>query len=290
MQKVSVLIAAQNTERRTTIRELIQSLGDAAFHVVEAADGVDLCSRAARQRFELVILDQFLEKSDGVLALHTMSKLVKEMRPLFVLLLAGKNQPSLPEFGFPLECSSAEDHSGVIEAWCKKHALTLQKGKPPASNFDTKLVNAFIDSTLKVLETTAQVSSKKEKIFIRDKTSPSGDISAVIPIQSKKQSGSMAISFESKCYLGIVSRMLGEEYKILTPEIADAAAELCSQIFGQAKVTLNGNGYEIKSAIPFIIHEENHCVTHRTDGPCVAVRFSTELGHFIIEANLADTA
>ncbi len=156
------------------------------------------------------------------------------------------------------------------------------------SRFDLTAINVFIVSTVEVLKTMAQIEAKKGTPFIREKDQISGDISAVISIVSENRSGSMAISFSSACYLDIISKMLGEECKEINSENADAAAELCNQIFGMTKKKLNEIGYKIQPAIPSVICGPNHTIKHMKVGPCVAVKFHTAKGDFTIEAILSD--
>lgn len=102
--------------------------------------------------------------------------------------------------------------------------------------------------------------------------------------------GSMAISFKKKTFLGIVNRMLGADYTDIDPEISDAAAELCNQVFGLTKTKLNQQGHEIQPAIPSVITGENHQIKHSTSAPVIAVEYSTEFGPFTIEACMAQRA
>jgi len=287
MSRLCALIAAQTSDRRLRIRDILRETANDSLLIVEAQDGVDACNRASRQFFNFMVIDQELDKRSGIESLRTIQALPKELRPASnFLLLADEREmyliSSLKDLS--VEGCGPEKADENVRSWFQRKMQPVTKNQTPA--FDAKMVNTFIESTLEVLRTTAQISSSKEKIFIRNANMPSGDISAVMQILSSRQCGSMAISFETSCFLAVVNGMLGEKYSEVSPEILDAAAELCSQIFGHAKRTLNENGYEIKPAIPSIISEANHCVEHRATGPCVAVRFSTSAGYFTVEASL----
>jgi len=77
--------------------------------------------------------------------------------------------------------------------------------------------------------------------------------------------------------------MFGETMTELNTEIADAVGELTNMISGQARRELEEVGKVFKAAIPSVITGRNHSITHYTDGPKIAIPFSTENGDFTIE-------
>ncbi|HEY8278455.1 MAG TPA: chemotaxis protein CheX [Bdellovibrionota bacterium] len=284
MGKLNILIAEEKVSRRKTLRDcVVETLPDVS--VVESADGLDAFNKVSRQRFDLVVLNAHLPRRDGLTVMRYLDGVPGELLPRHLAVFCENQLVPLevrglsklkPEFmlaGSPLDSFASFLRARLLPA-------------PPKTqiSYDVNMVNAFIDSTIAVLQANAQVSVTKEKIFLRTNTSPSGDISALVQIDGAKRKGSMAIAFDQSCFLAVANRMLGENYASLCDEINDAAAELCNQIFGQTKKKLNGDGYEIKSAIPSVESKPGHRVTHPVTGPCVAVQFRTELGAFVIEA------
>jgi chemotaxis protein CheX len=156
--------------------------------------------------------------------------------------------------------------------------------KTTKNKVDIEFINPFIDATLKVLSITAGIAAKKEEVFIRKSDQISGDISALIAMNSQEYLGSFAVSFSEKCFLSVVNSMLGENYTAITAEIQDAAAEVCNQIFGMAKKILNENGHTIQPAIPSVISGKSHSIKHTIGGVCIGVKFSTPAGPFQVEA------
>ena len=77
---------------------------------------------------------------------------------------------------------------------------------------EAEFIVPFIEETLIVLKGTCETVATKEKVFLRKGNQISGDISAVVAMNSSKFRGSMAITFEKDCLLGAVVKMLGEEY------------------------------------------------------------------------------
>lgn len=150
---------------------------------------------------------------------------------------------------------------------------------------DVNFILPFVESTLEVLKLTASTPATKDKVYIKTGNEPSGDISAIVPMNSPKFLGSFAISFEETCFLEIVSNMLMEEYSAINEENRDAVGEICNQVFGMAKARMNDEmGLDIAKAIPTVIEGKKHTIKHMIDGKCLTVKFNTMKGSFTIEA------
>ena len=61
---------------------------------------------------------------------------------------------------------------------------------------DVNFINPFIVATLEVLKITANTEAKKDKVFVKPTDSPSGDISAIVSMNSEQFHGSFAVCFE----------------------------------------------------------------------------------------------
>lgn len=130
----------------------------------------------------------------------------------------------------------------------------------------------------------ANVSAVKDFVFIKEDNKNLGDISGLIPISSKTHMGSMAITFPEQVYLKVMSEMLGEECTEINNENKDGVAELCNQIFGNAKALLNKQGYFLDMTIPSVITGQNHEVNHAVKNANVfGVYFKTQFGTFVVE-------
>jgi len=156
------------------------------------------------------------------------------------------------------------------------------------ANVDVRFINPFIEEVLVVLKGTCNTTAEKKEVFVRNGDRMHGDISAVIAMNSSKFHGSMAISFDKACFLGIVEGMLDETYTDINEEIADACGEICNQVFSRARKTLNEQGHDIAQAIPSVIHGANHSIRHLVEGPCIVVKFQTSKGFFFVEAVVGD--
>ncbi|MFA5902534.1 MAG: chemotaxis protein CheX [Desulfobacula sp.] len=147
---------------------------------------------------------------------------------------------------------------------------------------NVKLINPFINATINVLETMAFVTVNAGKPYLKKDNVAVGDVTGVLGLTGIAN-GTISVTFEEKCILTIVSNMFGETMTELNNEIADAVGELTNMISGQARRELEEVGKVFKAAIPSVVTGRNHSITHYTDGPKIAIPFSTESGDFTIE-------
>ena len=147
---------------------------------------------------------------------------------------------------------------------------------------DAKLINPFINATMNVLETMAFVKVKSDKPYLKKDDIAKGDVTGLMGLTGPIN-GTIAVTFDEGSILKIVSNMFGEEIKELNSEVADAVGELTNMISGQARRELEEMGQVFEAAIPSVISGKNHQITHYTDGPKIAIPFTTEGGSFTIE-------
>lgn len=151
---------------------------------------------------------------------------------------------------------------------------------------DATLINPFINATTNVLETMAFVKSKAGKPYLKKDDVAVGDVTGIIGVTGESN-GTISVTFEEGSILKIVSNMFGEEMPELNSEVADAVGELTNMISGQARRELEGIGKIFEAAIPSVISGKGHTIAHYTDGPKIAIPFSTDGGSFTIEVCLA---
>jgi chemotaxis protein CheX len=147
---------------------------------------------------------------------------------------------------------------------------------------DVKLVNPFINATISVLETMAFMDVDAGKPYLKMDDVAVGDVSGILGLTGVAN-GTIAVTFEEKCILTVVSNMFGETMTELNNEIADAVGELTNMISGQARRELEETGKVFKAAIPSVITGKNHSIIHYSEGPKIAIPFNTDNGDFTIE-------
>jgi chemotaxis protein CheX len=148
---------------------------------------------------------------------------------------------------------------------------------------DANFVNPIIDATLHTIETTASITSKALKPYLKKKKTAQGDISVIIAISGDIK-GSISISFTEEIILRIVSNMFGEEMKKMNDEIRDAVGEMGNMVSGQVSTKLATLGKTIKANVSKVLMGDDHIIEHLDRRPVIAMPYKTDNGKFTIEA------
>ncbi|MFH1036338.1 MAG: chemotaxis protein CheX [Pseudomonadota bacterium] len=147
---------------------------------------------------------------------------------------------------------------------------------------NVEIINPFLKATSNVLKTMAFTEAVAGKPYLKKDGPAGGDISGIIGITGETE-GSMSISFTESCICGIVSNMFGESITQINREVEDAVGEITNMISGDARRELAEKGHTLKGAIPSVISGKNHTIKHMSNGPAIAIPFSTAGGPFIVE-------
>ena len=135
-----------------------------------------------------------------------------------------------------------------------------------------------------MLKVSCSMDASPGKPFIKGKGEQKNfDIAGVIGLTSEKFTGTITLCFPENVYLKLMSSMLGEEFKEVTPELQDGAAEFLNMIFGQAKVVLNQQGHTLQKAIPTVVRGKAIETTHMGGSPVLVIPFQMAAGEFYIE-------
>ncbi len=154
-------------------------------------------------------------------------------------------------------------------------------------NVDVKFFKPFIDGTISTLKTQCKLEATPGKPALKkDAPTIPYDIAAVIGLTSSAFTGSITLGFPKAVFLTLMNNMLGESFTDISKDLEDGAAELLNIIFGQAKVVLNAQGYDIQKAIPSIVRGDNLSTTTLTHGPVIFLPFTITNGTFFIEFSI----
>ena len=134
------------------------------------------------------------------------------------------------------------------------------------------------------IQASTQVEIKSVKVAEPDSIS-NADLISAIGLRSSTASGTLAIGFPTTTFLGVVNKMLGENYQTITAENSDASSELLNITFASARVKINGMGYDFQPAIPTTTRGEHVTVSHGGN-KVVRVECSCEFGPFFLEVSL----
>lgn len=152
------------------------------------------------------------------------------------------------------------------------------------TRLDAHFFKPFVDGTINTIKTMTSYEVSPLKPFIKgSREQPEFAIAGVIGLTSSAFNGSITLCFPKKVFLGIISRMLGEDFKEITEDMQDGAAELLNIIYGHAKAILNNQGYTIQKAIPTVIVGNALKTTHLGRNPTMVLAFETELGELHVE-------
>ncbi len=284
----TILLVDDDPEFRKMVAKLI-GLEIPNINIFEAETGTDAYKKIQNQVFDLLITDVKIPGMDGQRLMSAIGDLPKEQRPKAAIVVSGFGNPgAFTNVGTHTFVSKPFDPDAFVILIQEKLGLresareAARSGSAP--KVDVEFINPFIEATLAVFEITANIKANKERVFVRGRDQISGDISAIVAMNSDCFVGSMAISFEEKCFLGVVEGMLGEKHPAITSDNQDAAGEFCNQIFGMAKKVLNEKGHTIQPSIPSVVTGKGHSIKHLVEGVCLAVQFGTPCGKFSIEA------
>ena len=150
---------------------------------------------------------------------------------------------------------------------------------------DVKFINPFIYGTTEVLNKMAYIKPVAGKPFAKTDDTACGDVSGIIGMTGDAI-GSLALTFNEKCIIGIISKMLGESHKEVNKEVMDAVGELTNMISGASRKLMEKDNLKVFAAIPTIVFGQNHTVRHVIQGPSIVIPFQTECGDFVIDVCL----
>lgn len=147
---------------------------------------------------------------------------------------------------------------------------------------DIHFVKAFVDATIRVIFIQGKTLSRRGKINIKTENQQklSGPISGVIKVASAEFPYEIIVSFTEKCYLKLISTMMGEEQVEINKENRDGATEILNIIYGQAKIVLNQQNVSIEPQIPVLYVGYEY---PQDDRNIIFIPFDSDHGEFSIE-------
>ena len=146
-----------------------------------------------------------------------------------------------------------------------------------------EIIKPFMESTVDVLQTMAQVRAVPGKPRLKNEETADGDITGVIGMASDRLKGSLAISFTTAAIFDIAKRMLCEDLTEIDNTVTDLVGEITNIVTGGAKRVLADQGYDFDMATPAVATGKNHRILHPYDGPKVVIPFSIDAGKFYVE-------
>lgn len=150
---------------------------------------------------------------------------------------------------------------------------------------DPALITPFIKSVQNVFATMLQLPVEVEQPEIKNGTTASYDVSAIIGM-SGDCVGSVVLSFEQESALRIVALFTGCEVTADSSDFTDAVGELVNMISGGAKAMFVGRKASIST--PSVVLGAKHVITSQKDMPVIVLPCVTDCGRFAIEIAIQD--
>lgn len=274
-KSIEALIAHDDESVRERLTKVLTSIKP-DINIIVAESVQHSLDESMAGKFDILFCEFNRPACDGKRVLESLEDLKFDDRPQHVFAIAdlidrGFLNVDLPSLVYLRKGFQDHEIKAAIGS-----ALGLQEKKTLDSGFLMPFITGAAD-TVKIM---AQTDAEREKIEFK-RINGLTDISAVIPLVSDNFYGSIALSFEKSCFLGVVSRMLGDSFSEITDDLKDAASEICNQMYGAAKSKLNEAGHSLKMAIPAVVL--NQPAPHSVEGRCLSVTFKTEFGRFGIE-------
>lgn len=277
--KTAVLVAHDDPTIFKTLKQILES-ASTELEVFDSGDISDTIGALSSRPYDLLIVDYYRPNCPGKKLLNALEELAENELPKSILAIADLIDRDFLDV-------EIEDLNYIRKDFTPKEltlaAANILKITPKVKTLDSGFILPFVKAAKEVLKIMCQTESDKDKILFTHQNEIS-DITATVPIVSPHFYGSLSISFEKACFLGVVGRMFGEEQKEMTADLLDAASEICNQILGQAKSTLNEAGFEIEMAIPKVVTGKVNSAV--SGGQIFSVKFKTDLGHFVVETVL----
>ena len=152
-----------------------------------------------------------------------------------------------------------------------------------APKLDLNILNPFIEGTVNVLETQANVKIQVGKPHLKTGSESDVAIAGVITMNNSELPGSIALCFPKPTFLSIYEQMVGEKHEDVSEETQDAAGELLNMIYGHAKTKLKAGGFAVDMAIPVIMVGDKLKMQVGEKGKSIVVPFTSASGPFFLE-------
>ncbi len=148
---------------------------------------------------------------------------------------------------------------------------------------DVSYVNPFIKATVETFKTMLNIDLNTGPPELKIDAKHRYDVSGVIGLSGEAQ-GIISVSFPKVLALKIVSTLLGEEIKIVGPELIDGIGELANIIAGNTKQYLTQ--FKLSISLPNVVVGSGHRIEVQSGVPTIIVPLKCKLGDFAIEVAL----
>jgi len=148
-------------------------------------------------------------------------------------------------------------------------------------------VNPFLKASINLFKEYLGLQAVAGKPHLLGDPQDLDAVSAIIGLAGDTR-GAVVLSFSRETAMRIVSKMAGQEYKMLSNEVLDGVGELINIIAGNAKQGLLD--FRIEISLPGVVTGNSYKIRWPEGIPVVSIPFTTELGPFTVNVSLKDIA
>ncbi len=152
---------------------------------------------------------------------------------------------------------------------------------------NVKFLNPFVDAANEVLKAEVNVHVNRGNLTMQKSAMTASDITVLITLVGQIQ-GVVLYGLSTTTALGVVSRMMGQEFKEFDNLAQSGVAELGNVITGRATIKLSQAGYEATISPPTVIEGRNIKIS-TLDFSRIIVPLSTETGDILIHLALRES-
>ncbi len=148
---------------------------------------------------------------------------------------------------------------------------------------DVSYVNPFIRATLETFRTMLNIELQISTPALKQDAQHTYDVSGVIGLSGEAQ-GIISLSFPKPLSLKIVSSLLGQEVKIIGPDLTDGIGEITNIVAGHAKQYLTK--YKLSISLPNVVIGTGHRIAVQSGVSTIVVPLRWANGEFAMEVAL----
>ncbi len=148
------------------------------------------------------------------------------------------------------------------------------------------LMQAFIEATVHVCKTMAQICPKSCEPYYKKDTKALGYTTAFVTVADDAgHEGSIAISFPKKTALVVVDAMFGDDVDDCFEAAKEMVGELTNIISGDARRRLAEKNFVYSGSTPTFIEGDKHDIVHAGKAPVIVLPFELTEGRFFVEVS-----
>jgi len=151
---------------------------------------------------------------------------------------------------------------------------------------DVKFLSPFVEAANEVVKAEADTTIERGKLSLQHSALTTNEISVLISIIGEVE-GVVIYSLSIPTALGIVSRVIGQEFEEFDELAQSGIAELGNVITGRATMLLSQTGFDSDISPPTVIVGENVQVS-TVDFTRIAVPLKTDLGEITVHLSLQE--